>query len=246
MIVAIAFASIRSQSVAMRGIIFCPQPWSRLLVSRLRAGGDEPLDSCAIEERRTGCHWVRKHFDCAEAAPPGVDLPAFRLQRYFAFARVKDAFVSRYGVSVRFDVFVGPGEMALPVDDRDEARPSARAVHGFAHVTHHTVFDYEIARSRRSSVSGDAAFCLVAKPDDLLGDGWRVRRDGVFQIIPKHEVGARLLVEPAAYGRERGIGLRPDAVVGNAVRDPLERGFVFRTRLVVELPEVRDEQVVGL
>jgi hypothetical protein len=244
MIVAIAFASVRSQSTAMRGIVFCPQPWSRLLLARLRAGGDEPPDGRAVKERRSGSDWIKKHFDLADT--PGVPFPAPRLQRYFAFARVSDAFVSRYGLSVRFDVFVGPGELALPVDDRDEARASARAIHGFAQVTHHTVFDHELAQSRRSSVPGDAAFCLVRQPDDLLRDGWRVRRDGVFQVVAEREVAAMLLLDPAAHGAERGIGLPADTVVRNEVRDPLERGFVFRTRLVVELPEIRDEQVVGL
>lgn len=137
-------------------------------------------------------------------------------------------------------VFVGPGRLSLPVNDWDEARPSARAVHGFAHVSHDSRFEYEISESKRHAVPGHAAFCLVEKPDDLLGDGWTVRRDGVFEVVPEDEVGAMLLVEAPAHRRQGRMRLNADAIVRHEVRHPLERGLVLCARLVVQLPEVRD------
>jgi hypothetical protein len=42
------------------------------------------------------------------------------------------------------------------------------------------------------------------------------------------------------------MGFDPDPVVRHEIGNPLERGFIFRARLVVKLPEVRNKQVVGL
>jgi hypothetical protein len=123
---------------------------------------------------------------------------------------------------------------------------SARAIHGFAQITRNPVFDHEVAQGERSSMAGHAALCLVEKPEDLLGNGWGVRRDGVFEVVPQNEVRAVLLVEPTAHGSESRMGLHPDLVIGQEVGKPLKRGFVFRARLIIELSEVCNELVVGL
>ncbi|WP_157043820.1 hypothetical protein [Nitrobacter hamburgensis] len=240
MVVAVAFAGVSPYRVAMRGVVFLPKEKARFLARRLNALRDKPLDRWAVEKWGTGRDWIEKHFDLVDAPPSGVQLAPLSFKRYLAFARVRDIGVDGGSVSVGFDVFVGPGRLSLPVHDWDEARPSARSIHGFAHVAHDSRFEYEISESKRHPAPGHAAFCLVEKPDDLLGDGWTVRRDGVFEVVPEDEVRAMLLVEAPAHRRKGRMRLNADAVVRHEVRNPLERGLVLCARLVVELPEVGD------
>src|SRR4051812_7548574 len=121
MVVAVAFSCVRANRVAVRGIVFCPQKQSRLLLSRLRACGHEPLDDSSVEEGRTGRDWVQKHFHFVDTSPPGVEFSPFTLKRYFAFARIANAVVCEQGIGVSFDVFLGPGELAISADNGNEA-----------------------------------------------------------------------------------------------------------------------------
>ena len=244
-IIAVAFRCVRAQSVTVSGIVFCPYRETRFLLSRLGAGVQKPF----YRRRAVGItsrDWVKQHFDFVDTSPPSVEFPFFALKRYFAFARVGNVAVSDDSLIVDFDVFVGPGEYALPVNDRNKSHSSSRAIHGFAHVAHYPAFNNEITHGPGCAMTGNSALCLVEKPNDLLGNGWRVRSDGVFEVIPKHEVGAMLLVEPTAHSREGCVGFDREPVVRDEVQNPLKRGFVFRSRLIVELPEVLDQQVVGL
>ena len=246
MVVAVAFSCIRPQGVAVRGIVFCPKRKSGPLLSALHTCADRPLNRWSVKKWGTGRNWVEQHFNFVDTSSSAVEFPPFALKRYFAFARVDNILVREQGLGIGFDVFVGPGERALPRDDGDEPDAPARAIHGFANITHDPVLDYEIAQGERCSLPGNAALCLIKKPDDLLGNGWGVRRDGVFEVVPQNEVRAALLVEPTAHRCESGMGLHPNTVVGHEVRNPLKRGFVFRARLIVQLPEVGNQQVVGL
>ena len=238
MVVAVAFAGVSPDRVAMRGIVFLPQQKTRFLVPQLLALRDKVLDRWPFKKRGTGRDWIQQHFDLVDAPSSGLELAPLAFKRYFAFARVRDISVDHGSVSVGFEVFVGPGQLSLAVDDWNEARPSARAVHGFAHVAHDSRFEYEISESKRHPVPGHAAFCLVEKPDDLLGDGWNVRPDGIFEVVPEDEVRAMLLVEAPAHRRKGRMRLNADAVVRHEVRHPFERGLVLCARLVIELAEV--------
>lgn len=240
MAVAVAFAGVSPDRIAMRAIVFCPQQNAGFLAERLTALRDKSLNRRTIKKRGTGRDWVVQHFNVVDAPPAGVELAPFAFKRYFAFARVRDLSVNRGGLSISFDVFVGPGQLSLPVDDWNEARPSARAVHGFAHVSHDSRFEHEISESKRYPMAGHAVFCLVEKPDDLLSDGWTVRRDGVFEVIPEDEIRAMLLLEAPAHRRKGRMRLEPDAVVRHEVRHPFERGLLLCARLVIELAEVGD------
>ena len=220
--------------------VFLPKEKARFLARRLLALRDKALNRRAVEERGTGRDWVQEHFHFVDAPASGVQLAPLAFKRYLAFARVRNIVIENCSVSIGFDVFVGPGRLSLPVDDGDEARPSSRSIHGFAHVAHDSRFEYEISESKRHAVPGHAAFCLVEKPDDLLGDSWTVRRDGVFKVVPQDKVRAMLLVEAPAHRRKGRMRLNADAVVRHEVRNPLERGLVLCSRLVVELPEVGD------
>jgi hypothetical protein len=42
------------------------------------------------------------------------------------------------------------------------------------------------------------------------------------------------------------VGLDADAVVGDEVRNRLQRGFVFRAGLVVQVPKVSNQEVIAL
>ncbi len=64
---------------------------------------------------------------------------------------------------------------------------------------------------------GHAALCLVEQPYDLLGDRWRLRGDGILQVVPENEIGAMLLVEPTAHWRQRVMRFNPNAVVSDEV-----------------------------
>jgi hypothetical protein len=246
MVVAVAFSCVSPDPVAVRGIVFCPESKSGLILSRLCATSEEPFYSDPIKKRRTGRHWVEQHFDCVTPSPTRVELPTLSLKRYFAFARVDDVLVREQSLAVGLDVFVGPGEFAFPRHDRNEARLSSRAIHGFAHVTHSTRFNNSISQGQGHTMSGNAALCVVEKMDDLLGNDWRIRRDGTFEVIPKDEVGAMLLVQPPTHGVKRGVCFDADTIISDEVRNPLERGFIFRAGLVIELPEALDRKVVGL
>ena len=237
MIVAVAFRCVRAQSVTVSGIVFCPYRETRFLLSRLGAGVQKPFYRRAVEKWRSGRDWIKQHFDFVDTSPPSLEFPFFALKRYFAFARVGNVAASSDGFIVGFDVFVGPGEYALPVNDRDRPHSSSRAIHGFAHVAHYPAFNNEITHGQGCAMTGNAVVCLVEKPNDLLGDGWRVRSDGIFEVVPKHEVGAMLLVEPNVYRREGCVGFDRDAVVRDEVRNPLMRGLVFRSRLLWSCPK---------
>src|SRR5262245_44672115 len=68
-------------------------------------------------------------------------------------------------------------------------------INGFADIAHYPLFDNEVAKRERSAVTGHAAVCLVEQPNDLFGDGWRLRGDRVLQVVSEDKVGAMLLVE---------------------------------------------------
>jgi hypothetical protein len=246
MVVAVAFSCIRPQGIAVSGIVFCPRRKSGPLLSGLHACAVKPLHRWSVKKWGTGRDWVEQHFNFVDTSSSTVEFAPLALRRYFAFARVDNILVRGQGLGIGFDVFVGPGERALPRDDGDEPDTPSRAIHGFANVTHDSVFNHEIAQGEGYSMPGNAALCLVENPDDLLGDGWGIRRDGVFEVVPQNEVRAVLLIEPTAHWSKSSMGLHSDAVVGHEVRDPLKRGFVFRARLIVELPVVGNQQVVGL
>jgi hypothetical protein len=55
-----------------------------------------------------------------------------------------------------------------------------------------------------------------------------------------------MLIQPPPHGPQGSINLDSNAVVGNKVGNALQRGFVFRAGLVVQLPEIMDQQAVGL
>src|SRR5262245_4393915 len=245
-IVAVAFACVRPECVTIRGVVFCPEMESGLLLSDFRDGPKQALDDRAVKERGTGRQWVKKHFDLVDPPAPRVEFAPLAFKRDFAFARVRNIAIGTNRLIVRFDVFVGPGEYPLPVNATDKARPSPRAIHGFADIAHYPVFDNEIAHGKGGPMSGQAALCLIEKPNDLLGDRWRLRSDGILQVVPKNEVGAVLHVEPTAHWRKRRMRFNPNADAGDEVGDPLERSLVFRARLVVQLAEARDKKVVGL
>ena len=136
MFVAVAFSGVSPNRVAMRGVVFLPKVKARFLARRLSALRDKPLDRRAIEKWGTGRDWIEKHFDLVEVPASGVQLAPLPFKRYLAFARVRDIGIDGGGVSIGFDVFVGPGRLSLPVHDGDEARASSRSIHGFAHVSH--------------------------------------------------------------------------------------------------------------
>jgi len=246
MVVAIAFACVSPDLIAVRGVVFCPQPKVRFLLPLLRASGNQSLDTFAVEEKGTGSNWIKEHFNFEDPSPSSVKFPAFALKRDFAFARIDKLLVCRDGIGVGFDIFVGPGELALPINDQNETHAAPRAIHGFANIAHYPIFDYEIAYRERTSMSGNAVFCLVEKPDDLLGPDWRPRRNGVFKVVPQDEVGAELLIQPSAHWRKRSMHCTSDTVRSDEIGNPLERGFIFRAGLIVKMLEIRNEQVVGL
>ena len=73
-----------------------------------------------------------------------------------------------------------------------------------------------------------------------------VRDEGLFEVIPENEVGAVMLIQAPAHGRKGRVCLDPNPIVRNEVGNTFQRGFIFRAGLVVQLPEVCDERVVGL
>jgi hypothetical protein len=56
--------------------------------------------------------------------------------------------------------------------------------------------------------------------------------------------GATLLVEPTAHWRRRDMRINPNTVIRDEIRDPLERGLMFRARLIEKLSEVRDQKAL--
>jgi hypothetical protein len=245
-VVAIPFACMRPNRVSVRGLVLCPPAKAGHLLSRFDTCGDGSVDERASEERGSGRDWIKTHFDLGNPWPSRIPFPPFGYQRYRAFARVRDVLVERNRLSVSFDMFVGPGAYAVTAGNGDKANASARAVHGFADMAHYPVFDHEVAQRQGGTVTGHAALCLVEEPYDFLGDDGRLRDDRILQVVTTDEVRAMLLVEATADWRKRKMGFDPNAVVDHEARDPRERGFIFRARLAVKLPEVPDQQVVGL
>jgi hypothetical protein len=242
-IVAVAFSCANPDRVSMRGVIFCPQMQTRFLLSRLRTQRQKALNRGAVVEVGACRHWIEEHFKPEGPPPSRIEFSLLTLKRYFAFTRVSDVAVGYHCIDVRFDVFIGPGEVTLAVNGGDKAYTPARAIHGFADVAHNALFDNEIAYCKRRAVIGHSVLCLVEQPNDLLSDGWRVRSDGIFEAGPKHEVRTVLLIETPAHGSENRLGLYADAV-GHKVRNSLMRGFLFRARLIVEIPEDSDQLAV--
>src|SRR5436190_17331781 len=134
--------------------------------------------------------------------------------------------------------------MSLPVADQYRMHEATRAIHGFAHVTHYPVLNHMSADLEGHNMRGHAALCCGEKTRDLLADNWAVRRGGLFHVVPKNVAGAALLVQTPAH---RGIGrvsLDPKTACDGTI-NPLDRGFVFRAGLVIEIPEIRDQQAAG-
>jgi hypothetical protein len=229
MAVAVAFSCFRADRVSMRGVVFCPEAQSRLLLPRLTAARQKCRDT------GYGQRWVERHFTSVDTSNIRPQQPHTPIKRYFAFARVCNAAVHPYGLGVSFDVFVGPGERAF--DDESKANASRRAIHGFVCANHYETFEDELDRGQRHSVSGHVTFCLVTKPDDLLEPDWTVRPDAPFEVVPDHELGAVLLIEAAAHRTQSEVGLYANGAVSQEVRHPLERGFLFRAGLIAKLPE---------
>lgn len=244
MIVAIPFRCVRTHSVMVRGVVFCPQLQSAHLLARLNADGQTALDDRAVDDAGTGRHWVQQHFDFASAPPARVEPAPFAFKRCFAFARFGDLAIERNRCRIGFDVFVGPGDCSL-LHDRHKGQGSRRAINGFADVIHYPVFDREVACGEECAVTGHAALCLVETADDLLGERWRLRSNRIRKVVAQNEVRSMLLIEALAPWRQRAAELQANAVARHGVGHPLERGFLFRARLVVKLPEVRDRTIVG-
>jgi hypothetical protein len=99
-----------------------------------------------------------------------------------------------------------------------------------------------IAQGQRYTLSGNAALCLVERPDELLSNDWGVRRDGVFEVVPKDEVRAMLLLQPPAHRGHGSVRFDGDTAISNEVGNTLERGFVFRAGLVVDFPRRHGEE----
>jgi hypothetical protein len=57
---------------------------------------------------------------------------------------------------------------------------------------------------------------------------------------------AVLLVEATTHWYKRRIGFDPDPVGRHDVGNALEHGFIFRARLIAEMPQVASKQVVGM
>jgi hypothetical protein len=241
-IIAVPFSCIDCQGVAVRGIVFCPDGKSGFLLSGLRAGGYEPIAD-DLQESGGSRAWVKEHFAVLNTSASSLQSRPLLLERYFAFARVEDMYVREQCVAVGFDVFVGPGDFALPLD-KGYARSSSRAVHGFAHVTHHPTLNHIASEGRRYSVSGHAALCYVKKADDLVRDDWTVRDDGAFQVVPRNKVSAVMLLQPPGHRAKGHMSLSPHSAVREA--SPLQRGFAFRAGLVIELPKIQNQQVIGV
>ena len=242
---AIPFACSRTKSITMRGVVVCPPAESRLLLSRLGADGGRTVDDDTIDEELAGRDWVKRHFDELDTPPTGVQYTPFGFKRYQAFARVRGALAERNRFSVGFDIFVGPGDYAA-ANPGDKAHTSARAVHGFVDIAHYPAFDREIAQGQEGTTSGRAAPCLVEEPYDFLGRDRRFRSDRILQVVTGHEVRAMVTIEPTAHWCQRRMGFNPNPIFGDEVANPLKRGFLFRARLIVRLPEVRDRRVVVL
>jgi len=245
-IVAVPFSCVRPDRVSMRGVILCPQLQTSFLLSRLCAGEHQRLDNGALKRKRPGHTWVKKHFDLVDPPSARVQFPPFGFKRYLAFTRFRDAVIGDSRFSIAFDMFVGPGDFPLPVDDQDKSHSSSRAINGFADVWHYPVFDNEVAKRKRSVVTGHAAVCVVDQSDDLFSDGWRLGSNRILKVITEDKAGAMLLVEATTHWRQRRMGFDPDPLVRDEVADPLKRGFIFRARLIVKVPKVANKQVVGL
>jgi hypothetical protein len=236
---------MRPNRVSVRGIVLCPPSRAGLLLARFEDGGDHAPDGRAVEARGTGRDWIKTHFDAAEPRSSRAQFPPFGFRQYRAFARVRDALVERNRLSVSFDIFVGPGDYTA-VGNADMARASARAIHGLAEIAHYPVFEHEVAQRQGGTVTGHAALCQVEEPYDFLGSDRRLRGDRITRVVTKDEVRAMLIVEATPDWRKRRMGFDPSTGPGRDARDPHERGFLFRARLAVKLPEIADKQVVGL
>jgi len=246
MIIAVAFSCVSTQGISVRGVVFCPEGKCSFILSRLSACGYQPFNSGSVKERGTGSRWVKEQFHFVDTSATGIKFTPFGLKRYFAFARVEDMLIEGNRLAVGFDVFVGPGDLALPGNDHYKPYSSSRAIHGFAHVTHHPALNHVITEGAGNPMTGQAALCFVKKADDLLGNNWAVRDEGLFQVIPENEVGAVMLIQAPAHGRKGRVCLDPNSIVRNEVGNTFQRGFIFRAGLVVQLPKICDERVVGL
>src|SRR5687768_16972692 len=100
MVVAVAFAGISPDRIAMRGVVFLPKEKARFLARRLLALRDKALDRRAVEERGTGRDWIEEHFHLVDAPAAGIQLAALSFKRYLAFARVRNIVIENGGVSI--------------------------------------------------------------------------------------------------------------------------------------------------
>src|SRR4051812_25071282 len=123
MIVAVAFSCVGAQGKSVRGVVFCPEGKSSFLMSRLSARGYQPFNSGTVKEGGAG-NWVTELFHFADTSVRRIEFTPFGLKRYFAFARVEDMFIEGNRIAVGFDVFVGPGELALPSNDQYKPKSS--------------------------------------------------------------------------------------------------------------------------
>ena len=244
MIIAVPFSCTGPHAVAIRGLVFCPDGKSGFLLSRLRACGHDPRDDF-IKERGGSRDWVQEQFSNVNTSHSSIESTPLVSERYFAFARVDDMYIRENCVAVGFDAFVGPGDFALPVDS-GYVRSSSRAIHGFVHVTHCPMLNHIASEGKPGTVSGHAALCFVKKADDLIRGDWTVRNDGIFQVVPKDTVSAVMSLQTPAVHRGKGhISLSPHPAIRDE-ENPHQRGFVFRAGLIVHLPKINDERVVGL
>jgi hypothetical protein len=213
----------------------CPHSHTGFLLSRFKAGDDEP--SHRAPQDATSCRWIKKHFEVPDPASTRVQFPPFAFRRYLGFVRFREIAVSRHRLSIGFDIFVGPAEYPLPLADGGKEQTSARAIHGFADIAHYATFQSEIASGEASTITGHAALCLVRRPDAFLGSGWRLQNDCVLQPAGRDEVRAMLAMEATAQWRQRHMRFHTSpAIAGKPANS--ERGVIFRARLALKLPDI--------
>jgi hypothetical protein len=117
MVSAVAFAYVRSEGIAMRGIEFTPEVKASLDVLGIGALGQKALNDGPIEKGQPRGNRVEQHLNLIHTATASVEFPPLTFERDLTFAGTVDIPADTDCFGVCFYELIQPREYILAIDN---------------------------------------------------------------------------------------------------------------------------------
>jgi hypothetical protein len=217
MVSAVAFACVRPEGIAMRGIEFTPEVKASLDVLGVGALGQKALNDGPIEKREPRGNRVEQHLNLIHTATASVEFPPLTVERDLTFAGIVDIPADTDCFGVCFYELIQSREYILAIDNGYKSDPAARAFRRLTDVPNEAILKDEIAYRYRRAMCSNATFSFVEEPNYLLSDGRSFSPNSVLKVVSKYKVWSVLLIETPAHGGECSMRVYANPIGGSKV-----------------------------